>query len=795
MEDKKCPKHNLEPDEQGACAECLLNDLGSAERAEVEVDKPEPRGGQPESGNGTKSPKNSQPNEDGIKRIFKSRLDAKDLRFDRERTLYQYSKEYSDVINANDFQNNQIGAVINNTYQDMQPNAQIPLFEKSLPLPTAGCGKLAGSYSELVLSLKKERILLLGDCGDGQTENISYQIAESLEIDNQTENIKGFSLSDHITEYPLDMRFFDIERVNGDETIVSDAVIIIDATKEGEKFADSLLNSAVSFTNRLPVRLRENKLYLICLLEDNLIRNWKGHPDRRNFPFQIIGSPKDETNRRENELNVHQNAERVLSSESDTDEPIIKTVLFVASFFPNLTTSDFNYLVSLWLRKEPDITKPDPLQSTPEKIVLTKISLEEQWNLKAHIFTERCFVSQKRHEQGKRFINFENETYREHFKKMFDSKFFVFLDKKISDILDFALIFHPSDTISSQSVSILSEYILEIEDKYTDWLHEVFRVLETVENIDEIRRRLRAEEIGSKHFFYDRLALLFRAMIGNTFLKAIVDRILEQLIRNKFHKSVSMLVDRLYLAPNFDGLYWIRQLLERGDADTQAKTLVYIFKNLLKMNTGDVFETLKTWLPDDKTSLENYSKANKASLFLLIDYYYYQTEIFDRQLYGAEPCQFPLFIFDGKTPADTQLKLIIKYLLHSANFSLLSEEQPYIYDVAYLLEVWATILYRKPELPGSLSDEKVKTGSESSTEGEFLSNREILDGLLEQVVLNSDRDIQEQMLSIWEKEMSLLDLYIQKSSIDWKLRENGSTQRRIVRNLIESFKKSRRFKK
>lgn len=177
----------------------------------------------------------------------------------------------------------------------------------------------------------------------------------------------------------------------------------------------------------------------------------------------------------------------------------------------------------------------------------------------------------------------------------------------------------------------------------------------------------------------------------------------------------------------------------------------------------------------------------------MIDYYSFQIYVFDEQLHGSEPCQFPLFVFDDKTAALSRCEFLVKYLLHPANFILLSGELPYLYHVAHLLERWATILYRKPDSSG-IADTAEKTNvKESSTE--FLGNKEILDILLEQVVLNSDKSKQEELISIWERFVKEMEVLIDEISIDWKVRKTASKRRKVVRNLVKCFKEIKRLAK
>jgi len=789
--EKKCEIHDIIFTEPDVCPKCsspdsIIDDNHPIEPESDERNQPETSkntGSNDDDDNGNKLPENPHSPKTDVGPENRNENEFKSLTIGMLNLLQGNSAE--------NFNFNKI--------QDLnEPKFKIRLFEESESCPS-NSDELDNSFLELVSSLESERIVLLGESGDGQGLSVSYQIARSLEIENKEQNIKLFALADYTKETELIINSFTFERESTNNEALHNAAVIIDATniEKGNIFANSLLNSQVSLPQNLVKKLRDNRLYLICLLESQTINDWKKKSYRRNFPYWTPDKENEPEECENGFENISQKAEALLKSESNIEGPIIKTVLFVASFFPNLTTNDFNHLVNKWLGNEPEVTKTDAAKNGLEETIVTKISLEQIWNLKAHTFTEQCFLSNKtRNEQGKKTINFEHDSYSKCIKDQLESKFFVFLDKKVFEILDFGLIFHSSKNISSQSIAILSEYVWEIEEKYTEWLLDAFKFLEkSGENPDELGVYFKIEGIRGKYFCYNQFAKLFRVMLRDSSLKAIIGRILDQSIHNKYYESVLILIKLLEYDPNFEELYWFRQLLERGNPVTQAKAIGYVFINLVNTKSSDIFERLKSWLPEETTPVENYSQANKVALTLLIDYYSYQTYIFDEQLYGLEPCEFPLFIFDGKSSANSQLELIVKYLLHPANFILLSDKLSYIEEVASLLESWTDILCRKSAHSDTARNENEITKNELPAENEFLGNKEILNILLEQVVLNSDKEKQEQFLAVWESYMARLSLLINNLSIHWKVRDNASKRRKIVRNLIESFKKSKKLKR
>jgi hypothetical protein len=662
----------------------------------------------------------------------------------------------------------------------------LPIFDLGNPTPPDAYGLLADEYTELVSLLRHERVLMLGNSGDGEAQIVSRQIARCLEID-QAENIRFYSLSHRP---PDDARpYFNIHSFSFERNLRKggkNRVVIVDATSQfGKDFAESLLEESVIFD--YPSVLTRNQLFLICLLESQNIEMRIGKSGRKLFPYRAIRK-KDEQGPGAGIVIDIVAAGALLKNIDCIEAPIIRTILFVASFFPGLTTGDFNDLVSRFLRAHSDLIQTETGENGETSV--KSVSLSNLWDLNAHLFTERCFLTQTRTERGKR-IDFENPAYAVYFSEQIESRFFVFFDKKLSEILDFGLIFHPSDEIAGHSINLVSEYIPETKARFTEWLLEIFKYLEKMENsIDALKARFHIEELPSKNFCYRRLADLFRMMSGEV-LEKIGREIMDLLMRATYFRSALELIKQLQFARNLDSSYWLKQLLERGDSNTQEEALTYLFKSFIDMNFGSVLDRLQIWLSDKTTAAGNYSNSNKAALGLIIDYYSYRTYVFEEQFYGREPCQFPLFRFDSESSVESQIDLITKYLMHPAFLS--SERSVHTITVAIFLADWAEILFSSHGSRGPGSDYPTTPDFvEPDQKNPVISNDEILTRLLEGVCQNSNKEQQQKMAYVWTKYMDDLAPHVHDFSLDRNVRERAAEKRRIIRNLGERFRKCRR---
>lgn len=765
----KCSIHNLDLTESGECSECSETafvpepEVNAENEYQVPQDEDLNVAGEEEENDcetGNKEETSNTENRNYANKIA-GQITAHSIK--EVIQLYFESKESSDT-------------------KDDESKRIISLFENSETTPLQDDNSGNCSF-ELIENFKRERILLLGGSGDEHSVLVSHQIARSLKINDEEKNIRLLDLA-YYARNPLTVQTISPERKVSDNEVTHDALVFVDAINEsGYDFTGSLLKSTAGFIRQYSSKLINNKLYMICLINADFINDWIKNGKKINSLYWIIPNKQDEIQSSENEPDISRRVEELLNSDSETNGLIIRTILFIVSFFPDLTTNDFNDLVSKWLKNEPEITIEDSAKNNSENTILIKTPLSEIWKSKSRFFTERCFLLQSKDDQGKRVINFYNEMYAKLIKKQLENHYWAFVDEKVSEILQMRLIFHPSDNIASQSAAILAEYLPGNEENFIDWLLWVFNVLNDEEaRAENIRQILgirdldgNVEETGKKYFYYQRLAKLFRAILRDSSLKTTVSNIMQRLIEDGCFQSALILVKRLQYEPNFDESYWLRQLLERGDGNTKREIKKYLFNSLINTDTNDAFNKLKEWLPQENSPSANYSQMNKAALELLIRYYSYQINAFDEKLYGLEPTQFPLFIFESKSFANEQLDLLVKYLLHPLNLRLKLEGMPYIYYAAFLLERWSRILCKNNLSIGT-----------TTNNSETISNKEILNILLKKVVSTCSVEAQEKIKSVW-RELKIFQDTISDDTSDWKILAQITKEREFLTNLIDLF--------
>jgi hypothetical protein len=316
-----------------------------------------------------------------------------------------------------------------------------------------------------------------------------------------------------------------------------------------------------------------------------------------------------------------------------------------------------------------------------------------------------------------------------------------------------------------------------------------------------------------------RLSELIREMLNYPQLQEMVKNFLENLMRREDYDAVLRvvlgIVKQLRFTSQFDGIYWIKQLLERGDQkakDEADKTLLEQAKQS-GLRVYELLDTLKTWLPDHDLEHEKYSLSNQYALKFIIDYAMTTIKNFKAADYGVWPPKYPIFA-NLKGNELAQIDLLISWIFHSG--------------MAYALEHLKDETYY--EVSDKLSDElsklnKVLSESEETSidnvsELKILDNIKVIniiladlvemwfkilhgldikntppevlpisERLLQQVLLNSDRSQQIFFMKRWWLRQDLFMNEIRKIGIAERTkRQQFINERKVILELHKNFK-------
>ncbi len=379
-------------------------------------------------------------------------------------------------------------------------------------------------------------------------------------------------------------------------------------------------------------------------------------------------------------------------------------VLFTATFFPDLSVEEFQRVLFTILADQTipvPVENPEP-ENSSEKAKDAPRPVRER--LIRDIWTEEhlevmtsCHLDILRPVRGTRSrracVDFLDPRLRAQFKDLFLGTYrFVHLGY-FRRVTDSGLLFDRSTRISHGMVRLIVTMAVEEPDDYGHhWLMEMIRVAGPEQGLDlsdvtpSFRTVFIALDVQRRALIMDRLSSLATEMLETPGLKGIVDRFMNQLIDLSLFPQAQEMTKRLEYAARFDALYWLRQLIDRGDGESKKTAARRVEQIMLSgIDAGDPRAIMQVsgWLPDD--GRRNLRPSTVFALRLLIDLC--GTFVFSLrwQKQYAWPPPDPILrsLVDHGEAAD---KRIVRWLFHPGNNGLLRERLDAHLEL--LLKVW-----------------------------------------------------------------------------------------------------------
>lgn len=486
----------------------------------------------------------------------------------------------------------------------------------------------------------------------------------------------------------------------------------------------------------------------------------------------------------------------------DHKSKVISTVLYVATFFPELTLPQFNKLVLTLLQGLKTRRERKQVEETSEgkkRIVKTieEKELIDLWKEKADAIFNKCYLRARGGNNS--IIEFNLPYLRNELISYFKQNYPNFLYQQFEKINASGLFFQPqaSPGIIKGIIDLTVSMVLSDSESYgCDWL---LRTVSNIKNqikvdlsiqtggpIEELANLLaRIEEDRLRRQFYSRLSDLIREMLNHSELDSIVRAFFEKLIESHHHDAALEIVlevsKRLKDAPQFDTSYWMKRLIDQGQENIKLKTYFALLENA-KQAGFRIFETLMpimNWLPETDREIGRYSPSNFYALQLLLDYCTQSVLNYKPENFGLWPPVYPLFgsLITDENMASERVSLFSQWLFHPGMKHLLrqnfDDEDVLLHAIlADLIEAWMLIL-------------KGYDDSSPHKEAEFISNL-----LIKQIVANTDRKRQRLLLQRWRfKRNDYLSMMAKFSNQEKDKKRIIAQRRKLIFHLEESLSK------
>ncbi|MEK8016132.1 MAG: hypothetical protein VSS75_004630 [Candidatus Parabeggiatoa sp.] len=489
------------------------------------------------------------------------------------------------------------------------------------------------------------------------------------------------------------------------------------------------------------------------------------------------------------------------------DDNLVKnTVLYVATFFPGLSRRDFEFIVSLLLKGEKTRVIFESTKKTKKGKIKTVRTIEEKdgieiWEKSQDKIFEECHLQVSYLETGSHVIEFSLPYLREKLRKHLEQKsLYIRYFEKIQQVhllIDFEVsskiienvitlsaemaIYEPNHYGKAWLVNIIEQIKQEFTDE-VDKIKEHFKNEREKWDIEELDKIIstdstliqslvlnllsdvKKEEIDLKEKIniqnvqqylekiIFRLSELIYKILKYPQLQNMIQDFLHELMREKHHDIVLVIilgiVEKLQYTSEFDGMSWIRQLLDTEESPKEVKEKAY--NTLLEqanqsgLRVYELLDTLKKWLPERNLKDEQFSFSNKYALKFIIDYARNTVSHFQEVDYGTWPSKYPLFANLEENQDFTKIDLLISWFFHpKMQYALNELEDDFLKSLkkndislnillAFLIQMWFKILY-------GLDTKKVRPKSLLSA----------LDRLLQQIVLNTNISQQKELMRYW----------------------------------------------
>lgn len=487
-----------------------------------------------------------------------------------------------------------------------------------------------------------------------------------------------------------------------------------------------------------------------------------------------------------------------------------QTALYTAAFFQQITAPEFCRVVEALLGKRirrnsaPVNTNngADSAAASPGEVPLQQIWEEE----KDGIFT-KLLLETGAGPDALRIVCLAESSLREPLRKLFERKHRFYLIDQFKRLQESGVFFYPSLRLAESTTQIAVEMIRLYPDEFNEgWivalvirLSRHFTSSQLADSGDEdlMFQFLCGPQAHGVSVAFARVADICRCLLEARHQEGIVSNSLEFLMKAGYHEEVLWLTKQLKFSPEFDDLYWLKQLLSRADSRTRHLTYYYLYAYLKRMGSGVYtgLTTIESWLP--RTNRDTYSPLETFVFRLLIQYCLETVDRFDTKHYGKWPSRYPLFAVKDEETTRARTSLLARWLLHPGIESTLKSLRiggNQMALIGALLAEWSFILLGQSATPQAESPipsgepEAGPAAAEEVPETGY-SAASLCKLLFQQFASRTDLTQRLELLKYWNRLDHDLLKFLSSLSSSSRQRKELTWKRKLVRELVTEIKR------
>ncbi len=720
-------------------------------------------------------------------------------------------------------------------------------------------------------ALKQDRLVLLSCIDHKIAQAAAFAIIEEIGIEDKHRRLLNF---ERVGKQNTDLGIYLLLKKKVE--VESQTVIVVDALSDmAQKFLDSLFNATVNGCGDIKRDLKSNDLLLICLVDAEKIgsrfngKNQEFHFSlwglpflphllRRHYPDQYVYL--GEQIQRQRQQGKWSKDEREFCGQVNTcikngallnvieqggvsgapiqndpvfndEKPIHNTVLYAATFFPNLNPNQFNRLVSVLLGNQ-TMTITVPVNQKAEDGTVKAVEIQKErsliqiWKESSDKISRECRLIASK--DSKTMI-FSDIGRRDGLKSYLEEEYSLYIQNKFTSVQDSGLLFDSSKSIAKNVINLIVDMALSYPDYYgKEWLPEVIRIIRDYFAFDEaavshsrepiIQLINKSGGLRTEAQVYERISELIREMLTYPQLAEVISALMSQLLVTNLHDTALKIIRHLRFAPNFDEFYWMSRLLNQGDEEIRIQTYDYLYGEVKKMgrNIYQIMGMIQKWLPASDCDPQKYSFWNRFALRLMIEYCLETTYRYDPKNYGVWPCRYPLFAAEDANAAASDFDLLTRWLFHPG-MKYITDGKDFDENLNQLLpaliSIWMFILLGQPVQDAAESGFVVSgnynmlysepgeddvTGSQASASSnpDFTAST-VMNMFLGQIIEKTDqtnqKHIQHIMILYWEQMSDLIMFALDDLEYaDRNQRKELIWKRNLIRKLLVNFRRLQR---
>lgn len=370
-------------------------------------------------------------------------------------------------------------------------------------------------------------------------------------------------------------------------------------------------------------------------------------------------------------------------------DPLVDTVLYCATFFPDLPPHDFIALVEVFVGEQTEeVTRRHsrPEQGSGNDVTETveSVPLVNRWRRDAATILAQCKLATLRDEDDKRVIDFQIDGLRDRLSQFLSTQ--LSYDLNFVSVRNKGLLLSPKKGIADGARQLLIDIGKESQpSEVAYWLYEIVGEFDEFDHDDEPVSRYHlvpdlTMKLARRYVSYGLSKLLIKCEKEPALREAM--RLFWQKLLHNQHQWFLDLLRRMGDAAPPDTLKWLKQLLDQGVEAIRQQARSYLVNYLLHRDA--IYPALKELMQWPRTT-----QAGRIARQALVLYCAEASRQVAQEDYGRWPSSHPLFAFQNRPEAQECLEFLIGSVYSAASEVDVDKA---LYIVADIVAGWYFVL-------------------------------------------------------------------------------------------------------